>query len=66
VECTRKTVRGEYRHVQSRPAYSDKQLTPIPGDKVEVHYRGTLDADGSEFGKHNPYDLHEPLRTTKD
>jgi FK506-binding protein 2 len=57
VECTRKTKSGKRHPCQSprSKAYWQK----LQGDKVNVHYRGTLDADGSEFDA--SYNRGQPL-----
>jgi FK506-binding protein 2 len=56
VECTRKTKSGKRHQRQSTRKHTDKKP---PGDKVNVHYRGTLDADGSEFDA--SYNRGQPL-----
>jgi FK506-binding protein 2 len=55
VECSRKTKSGK------RPPASKamKVYWQNAGDKVNVHYRGTLDADGSEFDA--SYNRGQPL-----
>lgn len=49
VECTTKTKVGKCCMITSREASPEVALTIYPGDKVEMHYRGTLEKDGSEF-----------------
>jgi FK506-binding protein 2 len=43
VDCTRKTVEGELRTIE---VYLLDNTNIQLGDKVDVHYRGTLEADG--------------------
>jgi FK506-binding protein 2 len=55
VECTRKTKSGKRHPRRSPRKHTDKN----PGDKVNVHYRGTLEKDGSEFDA--SYNRGQPL-----
>jgi FK506-binding protein 2 len=55
VECTRKTKSGKRPHASK----AMKTYWQNIGDKVNVHYRGTLDADGSEFDA--SYNRGQPL-----
>ena len=60
VPCTRKTQRGTY-ILPSWPL-TQSVLKSISGDKVDVHYRGTLEKDGSEFDA--SYNRGQPLSFT--
>jgi FK506-binding protein 2 len=56
VECSRKTKSGKR---QPAPTSTKVHWQCCSGDKVNVHYRGTLDADGSEFDA--SYNRGQPL-----